>query len=114
MVASRPVHSLILRDTAPASPSLGVYVHVPFCTKRCYYCAFNTAPMDDASMARYLRAVLREIDLLGTTAWASRVQIGSVFFGGGTPSLLTADDLASIVERLRHEFRAEDAPDITV
>lgn len=98
----------------PVGASIGVYVHVPFCAKRCYYCAFNTAPMDDDAMARYVRALLREIDLVATTPWASRLRVGSVFFGGGTPSLLTADDLAQIVDRLRRGLGFDDGLEITV
>ena len=47
----------VLADTPPRSQSLGLYVHVPFCTKRCYYCSFNTAPLQAPDeMRRYLHA----------------------------------------------------------
>jgi oxygen-independent coproporphyrinogen-3 oxidase len=105
----------VLANAEPDSHSIGVYVHVPFCTKRCYYCAFNTSPLDDdATMRRYVDAVGREIELAASVAWAPRVRIGSVFFGGGTPSLLAADDLAGILDRLRRRFRLEAEAEVTV
>lgn len=105
----------VLGETAPASVVLGVYVHVPFCTKRCYYCAFNTAPLDSAhAMQRYVSALGAEIALAGAVEWARRIEVGSVFFGGGTPSLLAADDLALVLERLRSAFRVAPGAEVTV
>ncbi|MBI1734782.1 MAG: radical SAM family heme chaperone HemW [Candidatus Rokubacteria bacterium] len=105
----------VLAGATPGPSSIGVYVHVPFCTKRCYYCAFNTSPLDDeAQMRRYVDAVVRELDIAGSVAWAPRVEVGSVFFGGGTPSLLAPDDLAAIVDRLRRAFRVAAGAEITV
>src|SRR5437773_6553776 len=75
----------VLVVTVPEAAELGLYVHVPFCAKRCGYCSFNTAPLEDGAMARYLAALHREIDLLGALAWAPRVRLATVFFGGGTP-----------------------------
>jgi oxygen-independent coproporphyrinogen III oxidase len=104
----------VLAEVAPRGRRLGMYVHVPFCTKRCYYCSFNTAPMDGADMARYLRALATEIDLLAEMPWAPAVEITSVFFGGGTPSLLEPGDLDAILSRMRARFRVDDAAEITV
>jgi oxygen-independent coproporphyrinogen-3 oxidase len=115
-VASRQVHPVTdLAATAPAASAIGVYVHVPFCTKRCPYCAFNTSPLDDdAQLRRYVNAAVREIDIAGDVPWASRVAVASVFFGGGTPSLLGPDDLAAILDRLRARFRLAGDAEITV
>ena len=105
----------VLGETAPASVVLGVYVHVPFCTKRCYYCAFNTAPLDSPDvMQRYVSALGSEIALAGAVDWAPRIEVGSVFFGGGTPSLLVAGDLALVLERLRSAFRVAPEAEVTV
>ena len=93
---------------------LGVYLHIPFCRQRCHYCSFNTGPYRPAAMDRFLSALLREIDLVADAAWAGDVTIGSVFFGGGTPSLLEADELEMILDRLRKRFALDPAAEVTV
>jgi putative oxygen-independent coproporphyrinogen III oxidase len=111
-VASRPLHPLIA--ARPRDRSLGFYLHVPFCAKRCYYCSFNTAPMDPAAMERYVRAVRRELELLGELPWAREVTLSSVFVGGGTPSLLEVDELRAILDELRARFAVERGAEVTV
>jgi oxygen-independent coproporphyrinogen-3 oxidase len=98
----------------PVESALGLYLHVPFCEKRCYYCAFNTAPMSGAAMERFLGALAREIDLVAALPWASGVTITSVFFGGGTPSLLSADALDGVVARLAARLAVAGDAEITV
>ena len=103
-----------LADNPPEARELGLYVHVPFCAKRCGYCSFNTAPLEDGAMARYLEAFHREIELLGGLAWAPRVRLSTIFLGGGTPSLLTSDELAAMLERIRSRFDVAGDAEITV
>jgi oxygen-independent coproporphyrinogen-3 oxidase len=89
-------------------------VHVPFCTKRCGYCSFNTAPDSPGAVARFLPALLGEMDLVARAPWASAVGLRSVFLGGGTPSLLPAEAMAEILDRLRARFGIEAGAEITV
>lgn len=74
----------------PAHPAFGVYVHVPFCARRCDYCAFATWTDRSHLMAEYARACADEV------RGAALPPATSVFFGGGTPSLLAAADLAGV------------------
>jgi oxygen-independent coproporphyrinogen-3 oxidase len=104
----------VLAAARPASRRLGLYVHVPFCQVRCPYCAFATAPMDTAAMRRFVAALLAELDLLGTLPWAGALTLASVFFGGGTPSLLAPEDLAAALERVRARFALDPGAEITV
>jgi putative oxygen-independent coproporphyrinogen III oxidase len=83
------------------APNFGVYVHIPFCTRRCDYCAFATWTDRHHLMADYAAACRREV------ASASLPPATSVFFGGGTPSLLPVDLLASILEVIAVATRAE-------
>ncbi len=102
-------------DLRPSqTETLGLYLHIPFCRQRCHYCSFNTGPYRPAAMARFLSALLREIDLVGEAEWAGRVGIGTVFFGGGTPSLLEADEMATILSRLEKHFSLEPTAEVTV
>jgi oxygen-independent coproporphyrinogen-3 oxidase len=105
----------VLAPTSPRSGTVGLYLHVPFCTKRCHYCSFNTAPLEHPDeMARYVRAVLGEIALLASARWTAGLGLETVFFGGGTPSLLAPDDLAAILEAVRCAFRLEAGAEVTV
>ncbi len=103
-----------LAEAAPGSVSLGFYLHVPFCSARCHYCSFNTAPLDHPALARFLRALAQEIDLLAAAPWAGEVRLDTIFFGGGTPSLLTAEELAAIMARVRRRFRVGSTAEVTV
>ena len=107
---TRALHSLTPRD-----PALGFYLHVPFCTKRCYYCSFNTSPLDDpASLRRYLTALHRELELVAALPWVKSITVASVFFGGGTPSLLEPPAMAAILDALRGRFALEPDAEVTV
>jgi len=113
--AAHAVPGGVLAETAPDGRVLGLYVHVPFCAQRCHYCSFATAPLDDgADVGRYLAALHREIELIGALDWAGRVTLGTVFFGGGTPSLLEPDDLSEILDAVRRRFPLEDGAEVTV
>jgi putative oxygen-independent coproporphyrinogen III oxidase len=93
----------------------GFYVHVPFCASRCGYCDFNTYVPGEKGAEQasgYVASVLAEIDL------AARVlptppQVDTVFFGGGTPSLLPAEDLVRIVRRIDERFGLKPGAEVT-
>src|SRR5438477_615890 len=61
----------------------GVYVHIPFCEQRCYYCAFTVAVSGEQTYEPYVRRLIREIELSGFDEPAE-----TIFFGGGTPSII--------------------------
>lgn len=106
----------VLAEVAPAGDALGFYVHVPFCVQRCHYCSFTTAPLEDAAQtAAWVEAVIREIALLGAAPLnAGRPEIATVFFGGGTPSLLTPAQVAAVLEAIRARFRVAPGAEITL
>ena len=99
---------------APRAVELGAYLHIPFCTQRCGYCSFNTAPDAPGAVARFVPALLGEIGLAATAPWAAAVHLKSVFLGGGTPSLLPPEAMAAILDRLRAHFPLEPSAEITV
>jgi oxygen-independent coproporphyrinogen-3 oxidase len=99
---------------APRAVSLGAYLHIPFCTRRCGYCSFNTAPDAPGAVARFVPALLGEIGLAATAPWAAAIRLKSVFLGGGTPSLLPPEAMAAILDRLRAHFPIEPSAEITV
>ncbi|MGP5305607.1 radical SAM family heme chaperone HemW [Brachybacterium alimentarium] len=99
---------------------LSVYVHVPFCAVRCGYCDFNTYTATElgggGSQAEYPTNAMREMDL---TLAADRAagydydQISTVFFGGGTPTLLPADDLVAMLTHLRTLLPLAERAEVT-
>jgi oxygen-independent coproporphyrinogen III oxidase len=104
----------MVAGSVPRSSVLGFYLHVPFCVQRCHYCSFNTAPMEAGQMDPYLSALHGELDLLGALGWAREVTLGTVFLGGGTPSLLEPDALAAVLDHLRACWAAAPGAEITV
>lgn len=90
-------------------PGLGVYVHVPFCLHRCHYCDFNTYEHLDALHAPYVDALEREIRASGARGPAT-----SVFFGGGTPTLLPADALARLLRAVRDSVAIGSDAEVTI
>jgi oxygen-independent coproporphyrinogen-3 oxidase len=95
-----------------ASVPLALYLHIPFCRQRCSYCAFNTYAGLDGIIPVYVDALCRELALVG--AAGSRPAIRTVYFGGGTPSLLPAQDVARILEQVRLAFAPVGAPEVTL
>lgn len=104
----------VLAETAPHASSLGLYVHVPFCAKRCHFCSFTTAPFSRLDMERYLGALHREIELVASAPWAGAVTLATVFLGGGTPSLLEPAELHAMLAELRRRFAVSAGAEITV
>jgi len=88
---------------------LGLYVHIPFCAAICNYCNFNRGLFDPALKARYVQAVLQEIRAAGDGSPAD-----TIFFGGGTPSLLEPDEIAALVSACRDAFALATGAEITL
>ena len=93
---------------------LGIYVHIPFCIRKCLYCDFLSAPSDETTRESYVNALLAEID--AQAPLYKGFQVHTVFFGGGTPSLLMPEQTAAILERLyqRFSFLPEKEMEITL
>jgi oxygen-independent coproporphyrinogen III oxidase len=83
-------------------PVTSLYVHVPFCAHKCEYCAFFSEASNGAQIERYVQALLRELDLV-----APDLKPETIFFGGGTPSILSLKQWEQILTRLRdHQLAA--------
>jgi oxygen-independent coproporphyrinogen-3 oxidase len=88
--------------------ALGLYVHVPFCQSICNYCNFNRGLLDEAQKRRYVDAVCREI------AESQPAAADSIYFGGGTPSLLMPDEVSRIVGACRDRFDVDPQAEVTL
>jgi len=91
---------------------LGIYVHVPFCRSRCAYCDFcSQTDKSDKLIDGYLDAVCEHIKEAG--ALAPNYKVDTIYFGGGTPSFLGADALATILTAIRRSFDVDNGAEIT-
>ncbi len=93
-------------------PKLGIYLHIPYCLHKCGYCDFNSHKINSGEMSSYVQAQVREIRHYAPQFEGRKVQ--SVFFGGGTPTTLPTEDLASILNALREHYSLESDCEITV
>ncbi len=83
--------------------STGVYVHIPFCRSKCDYCGFVSVPLDASRAERYLDAIVQEIATF-TESEVNERRVDTIYFGGGTPSLMPVAHIAAIMEACRARF----------
>src|SRR5690606_32567174 len=96
-----PIQTNLLGPKLPAPPPLSLYVHLPWCARKCPYCDFNSHPTRQAiPETEYADAWIADLEQALPGIWGRRVY--TVFFGGGTPSLFSAET----IERLLSAFRA--------
>jgi oxygen-independent coproporphyrinogen III oxidase len=110
-VASEALPSLA---QAPAAVPLGLYLHIPFCRKRCHFCYFRVYTEKNADdVAAYLDLVVREWELYAKLPAVAGRPLNFVYFGGGTPSFLSTKQLKSLVDRLTAITPWNEAEEIT-
>ena len=92
----------------------GLYIHVPFCHQRCHFCAFYLEIHHARAAKEFLGSLMTELRLYGEQRLFGSEPLQSVYFGGGTPTTLTATQLATVLSAARETFGLEDAAEITV
>lgn len=107
------------RSRSNVSPRLSFYIHIPYCVKRCGYCDFNTytpaelqGPDLPTVSANYIDAAIQEIEIASQTV--GRAEVPTIFFGGGTPSLMPAAELARVIESIHQRFALDPNAEITI
>ena len=90
----------------------GIYIHVPFCRARCSYCDFATGTYQQTAAARYVSALAREITI--HTRPATPAVVDTIYFGGGTPSLLTPAQVEAILAAVHARFRVAPRAEVTM
>jgi len=96
--------------TGPREPGFGIYIHWPFCRAKCPYCDFNSHVRDAIDQARWRRALLAELDHYAAATTGR--QVTSLFFGGGTPSLMDPETVAAVIARAGETWAL--APDVEI
>jgi oxygen-independent coproporphyrinogen-3 oxidase len=98
----------------PRTVPLGLYLHIPFCRKRCKFCYFRVYTDKAApDVERYVQALSKEIELVSQLPVMGGRPFRFVYFGGGTPSFLSAKQLTSLVDRLRQHVNWDHAEEVT-
>lgn len=97
-----------------SAPQLSVYVHIPFCSRRCDYCDFATWTDKQENVNEYIDAVVRQWEYSFSRYNRSGVALTSIFFGGGTPNFIDARHIARIIESISAKLPIVDETEITV
>ena len=107
------VEQALHRPPRPDTP-LGLYLHIPFCRKRCKFCYFKVfTGVNAEDIERYVQALCREIELVSALPVMGARPFRFVYFGGGTPSFLSPKQLTSLVDRLRANINWDKAEEVT-
>lgn len=91
--------------------NVSAYIHIPFCVRKCLYCDFNSYPGKEELYGSYVEALKAEIRQAGERYPDAR--ISTIYFGGGTPNVLSADQLAGILGEIRQSFQVADDAEIS-
>jgi putative oxygen-independent coproporphyrinogen III oxidase len=95
----------------------GIYIHIPFCRRKCTYCNFNTTDFVESLVPRYVEAVAGEVAYWGERLRSDdggRLPADTIYFGGGTPSIIEADQLAKLIASCRAAFDISAASEVTI
>jgi oxygen-independent coproporphyrinogen-3 oxidase len=91
----------------------GIYIHIPFCVTRCHYCNFATGGYESELARRYTAAVREEIGRADVSANPMMRRVDTIYFGGGTPTTLTVEQISSLIEACRRRFDVAPDSEIT-
>ena len=106
-------HDALQSTPVPGTP-LGLYLHIPFCRKRCKFCYFRVYTDKNArDVEVYLEALAKEVELYSRLPIVGERPFQYVYFGGGTPSYLSATQLRSLAERLKRSISWDQAAEVT-
>ena len=89
---------------------IGIYIHIPFCVQKCNYCDFLSFPCKEEVRDRYVDALVRELNNFNH----KDMEVATVFFGGGTPSILSCEEIEKIMAAIKEHFRLAIDAEITM
>jgi oxygen-independent coproporphyrinogen-3 oxidase len=95
-------------------PGFGIYVHWPFCAAKCPYCDFNSHVRSEFDETLWSRAIVQELEWVATRQGSERPVVDSIFFGGGTPSLMTGAAVARVIDAIARLWTLAPDAEITL
>lgn len=93
---------------------LELYIHIPFCVRKCAYCDFLSGPADDRTIEHYVEKMIEEIGAYGNCDSFSDTMVTTVFLGGGTPSILSGSQMGRIMDSVRANFSIVEGAEISM
>jgi len=109
-----PCVDALLNSPAPQEIPMGLYLHIPFCRKRCHFCYFRVyTDKNSAEIRDYLDATIQELETYSNKPYIQGRKPGFVYFGGGTPSYLSAQQLATLTERMQAVIPWDEVEEVT-
>ncbi len=109
---NREQHRFVREGNELNMKDIELYVHIPFCVKKCHYCDFLSMPADESIRRHYIDKLIEEIRQ--KAPGCSQYRVSSVFFGGGTPSILPGVQIRELMEALRENFNIGQDTEITL
>lgn len=117
MPDSLPLPAPAFSATATPPTPLALYIHWPFCLSKCPYCDFNSHVREKVEQERWRKALLRELEYYAERTASSNKggrRVTSIFFGGGTPSLMPPETVAALIDAVKHYWPVADNLEITL
>jgi oxygen-independent coproporphyrinogen-3 oxidase len=115
-ISNSDLSSLNFLETNEISNKKGMllYFHIPFCDKICSFCPYNKIKFDESKVDKYLNALLKEMGWYKSKNYISKSKIDAIYFGGGTPSILTSEQLIDLLNQIKEGFDLSPEVEITI
>lgn len=109
-----PCIDSLLNSPSPGKAPLGLYYHIPFCRKRCHFCYFRVyTDKNSSDVRRYLDATMQELERYAQSSYIAGRKPKFVYFGGGTPSYLSSQQLTELTDRMKSILSWDEAEEVT-
>ena len=93
---------------------LGIYIHIPFCKQKCYYCDFISYANKEEKVKEYIESLQKEIELESDRYKNEEYEITTIYIGGGTPSFIDALYIERIINTIKQNYKLHENPEITI
>ncbi|MEA2012831.1 MAG: heme anaerobic degradation radical SAM methyltransferase ChuW/HutW [Verrucomicrobiota bacterium] len=104
----------IVKNKKSQSAKTALYIHIPFCVARCKFCSFYQSKTNCNELDKYAEYLVRELELVSESLYAQSATINAIYFGGGTPTDLSADALRKILSHLNNNWNLANDCEITI